>query len=549
MTPALFPHDPIPRVHIWEAPHTLERITEEPHYPKLQIDTSTTQPYFIMAIQLEGNALLYTVTTLTCLGFLLIGFDNGLMGGFVNSAAFTETFGIDTTTNKGTNLIALIVAIYEIGCFIGAVITSFIGENLGRRKSILIGVLIMIVGAILQATAYHIPHMVVGRIVSGIGMGFINSTVPVLQAEFSPKASRGRYVCAQLSTLNFGIMMVYWIDYAFSTLENGRSTSFIWRVPTILQCIFLVPMIFIVFIIPETPRWLAARDRNEEALEILTRLNKGKMSHEEIQSIHSDIVLTVAIERSIGAGTWGDLLKNDSIQSRRRFLIACGIQAFQQLGGINALIYYSGTIFQKSLGFDAHLAGLMSGFLNTWFFLASFIPWFLIDRVGRRPLLLSMVSLMAGVMAVQAALVYQTQHETSIAHSAGIGAAAMLFIFQGAFTVGFQATVWVYPSEILPLRLRQRGSSISTGTNWIMNFLIVYITPPAIRNIKWRTYIIFAVLNATWVPIMYLFFPETKGLALEDVDRLFTKEGFEEGFDAAMDEKNVSYLTDRIEKV
>ena len=85
---------------------------------------------------------------------------------------------------------------------------------------------------------------------------------------------------------------------------------------------------------------------------------------------------------------------------------------------------------------------------------------------------------------------------------AGIGAAAMLFIFQGAFTIGFQATVWVYPSEILPLRLRQKGSSISTATNWILNFVIVYITPPAIRNIGWRTYIIFAVLNATWVPIM-----------------------------------------------
>jgi hypothetical protein len=90
----------------------------------------------------------------------------------------------------------------------------------------------------------------------------------------------------------------------------------------------------------------------------------------------------------------------------------------------------------------------------------------------------------------------------------------MLFIFQGAFTIGFQATVWVYPSEILPLRLRQRGSSISTGTNWIMNFLIVYITPPAIRNIKWRTYIIFAVLNATWVPIMYLFYPGKFSLRL-----------------------------------
>lgn len=86
--------------------------------------------------------------------------------------------------------------------------------------------------------------------------------------------------------------------------------------------------------------------------------------------------------------------------------------------------------------------------------------------------------------------------------TAGIGAAAMLFIFQGAFTIGFQATVWVYPSEILPLRLRQRGSSISTGANWICNFLIVYITPPAIRDIGWKTYIIFAVLNAIWVPIM-----------------------------------------------
>ena len=132
-----------------------------------------------------------------------------------------------------------------------------------------------------------------------------------------------------------------------------------------------------------------------------------------------------------------------------------------------------------------------------------------------------MISVMAAVMAVQAALIYQVQFNTSIAHASGIAAAAMLFIFQGAFTIGFQATVWVYPSEILPLRLRQRGSSVSTASNWIFNYLVVQITPPAITNIGWRTYIIFAVLNALWVPIIYHFFPETKGLELEDVDRLF----------------------------
>lgn len=106
-----------------------------------------------------------------------------------------------------------------------------------------------------------------------------------------------------------------------------------------------------------------------------------------------------------------------------------------------------------------------------------------------------MITLMALVMATQAALVYQVQFKTSVAYSAGIAGAVMLFIFEGAFTIGFQATVWVYPSEILPLRLRQRGSSISTASNWICNFIIVQITPPAISNVGWRTYIIFAVLN------------------------------------------------------
>lgn len=112
----------------------------------------------------------------------------------------------------------------------------------------------MIVGALLQATAYTRAHMIVARIVSGVGMGFINSTVPVMQAEFSPKATRGIYVCAQLSTLNFGIFMVYWIDYAFGKVAGAP--SYAWRVPVILQCVFLVPMLFILWIIPETPRYV-----------------------------------------------------------------------------------------------------------------------------------------------------------------------------------------------------------------------------------------------------------------------------------------------------
>ncbi|CZR59450.1 related to sugar transporter [Phialocephala subalpina] len=465
---------------------------------------------------LEGRLLFAAVTTLTCLGFLLIGYDNGLMGGLVNSTAFKDTFDSPSATITG-----LIVAIYEVGCFFGSVATALFGEQIGRKKSIGTGVVIMIIGALLQATAYTRTHMVVARVVSGVGMGFINSTVPVFQAEFSPKATRGLYVCMQLSTLNLGIFLAYWIDYGFT---QSYTSAFAWRVPCILQCIFLVPMLGVLLLVPESPRWLASHANPEESLSVLTRLHSYHRSPAQIGSLHHSIIKTCEYEAALGAGKWSDLLHNDEIQSQRRFLIACSIQSFQQLGGINALIYYSNTLFSTSLGFSDHLSALMSGFLQTWFFIASFIPWFLIDRIGRRPLLLSMISVMATVMVVQTGLIYNVQNNTSIAKGCGIGAAVMLFLFEGAFTIGFQATVWVYPSEILPLRLRQRGSSVSTACNWIFNYMIVQITPISLQNIGYKTYIIFAVLNACWVPIIYIFYPETKGLELEDVDRLFAKD-------------------------
>ncbi|KAF5609557.1 sugar transporter STL1 [Fusarium pseudoanthophilum] len=463
-------------------------------------------------MELQGQSLILTVSVLTSLGFMLIGYDNGLMGGLVNTTAFKDTFD-----SPDSDMIGVIVAIYEIGCFFGAVFSSIWGEKLGRRRSVFVGCVFLIIGAVLQAASYTRAMMIVGRIVAGIGMGTVNSTVPVMQAEFSPKSSRGIFVCAQLSTLNFGIFLVYWIDYALSS----HTGSYAWRVPVILQCVPILAIVGLLFVIPETPRWLAAHDRPEECLKVLAQIQGTSTDDPQVQVLHSVITQTVAYETSVGAGSWKDLLKEDSIKSRKRLLLACFLQAAQQLGGINSIIYYSSTLFEKSIGFSAHMSALMSGFLQTWFFVASFIPWVLIDRIGRRPLLLSMISVMAATMAVQAGLIYQVENNTATAHAAGIAAAAMLFVFQGAFTIGFQATVWVYPSEILPLRLRQRGSSLSTAANWIFNYMIVQITPISIDNIGWRTYIIFAVLNSLWVPIIFLFFPETKGLELEDVDHLF----------------------------
>ena len=161
-------------------------------------------------------------------------------------------------------------------------------------------------------------------------------------------------------------------------------------------------MIGLLVIIPETPRLLAAPDRPDECPKVLARIHGTSVDDPEVRVLHSVITQTVAYETSIGSGSWKDLLKEDSIKSRKRLILACAIQSFQQLGGINAIICkpihisyrnekliitdYSSTLFEKSVGFSAHMSALMSGFLQTWFFVASFIPWVLIDRIGRRPL-------------------------------------------------------------------------------------------------------------------------------------------------------------------
>jgi len=468
-----------------------------------------------MRDSLQGNRLIFVISLLTALCFMLIGYDNGVIGGLTNAPAWNKTFD----SPKGGEL-STIVASYEIGCFAGAILAFILGERLGRKRSIRLGAVWMIGGAVLQAAAFGRPQLIVGRIVSGIGMGCINSTAPVLQAEISPKATRGQYACAQLSTLNFGIFLSYWIDYGMTKNFIG-DVSF--RFPIAFQLVMIIPIFVLTFVIPESPRWLFFHDRSTEAMEVLLRLEEPNTDGEDpdLQAKFKEIEATVLYEKSIQAKGYRELFRNDGSSSRRRLLIACSVQFFQQLGGINGIIYYANFIFSNSLGFSADTASLVSGFLFTWFFIASFIPWFLIDTVGRRKLLISSVLVMGSIFAVLAGVVKQIEERPSDSFGYGVVAAVFCFLYFAAFTTGFQATVWVYPPEILPIRIRAKGTALATACNWIINFAVVEIFPPAVDNIGWKTYLIFMCFNFSFAPVMYLFYPETKGKSLEEIDMLF----------------------------
>jgi sugar porter (SP) family MFS transporter len=432
-------------------------------------------------------------------------YDNGVMGGIVNTPAFEASFN---TTDPGT--LGNIVSLYELGCFAGAMSTFLIGSYLGRRRSIMLGALWLLAGAIIQAACSTVGVMIAGRIIAGVGMGIVNATVPVLQAEMSPALTRGQLVGIDLVILNCGIVLSYWVDYGFN--YSGLTGAVTWRVPLALQCVFIVAIFLFASILPDTPRWYASQDRKGEALAVLARIRNKSDQDEGVQAEFNDIQETIAHENAAKKAGWLSLIKpgkgwsDDNLQTRKRLALACFIQGAQQLGGINALIYYSSTLFSQSLGLDAQPAAIMSGGLNMILILGSIISIFLVDRIGRRPLLLSCISAMSIVFIMQTVFVHKIQNKTA---STGVSnaAVAMLFLFDFFFSLGFQSTVWLIPSEVLPLSIRTQGSALSTASNWICNFAVVKFTPSALANIGYQLYIVFAVLNAAWVPVIYFFLP------------------------------------------
>ncbi|GAC71198.1 hypothetical protein PANT_1d00043 [Moesziomyces antarcticus T-34] len=188
----------------------------------------------------------------------------------------------------------------------------------------------------------------------------------------------------------------------------------------------------------------------------------------------------------------------------------------QQLSGINLITYYAPVIFQKSVGLSRSTSLLLAGFNGLAYFVSSLVPIPLIERVGRRPLMLIGVGGQAICMAILAAMTVTIGDKTK-----GIVATAMLFLFNFFFSVGSLAIPWLYPAEINSTRTRMHGAAIATGSNWIFTFLVVMITPICVQNLGYKTYVMFAIFNFSFIFLTYFYYPETKGLQLEAVNELF----------------------------
>ncbi|KIX96707.1 uncharacterized protein Z520_07426 [Fonsecaea multimorphosa CBS 102226] len=466
----------------------------------------------------SGRTLTAIITAICSTAFCLFGYDQGVLSGLIGA---DNQFGKDFN-HPDANTQGLIVSVYQLGNVGGSIVIFLFGDKLGRKKSIVWATIIMLIGAILQTASVNRGMMYAARVITGFGNGANTSTVPVYQAETSTAKSRGALIAVDSCIIIFGILVAYWMDYGFAKVSGPAQ----WRFPVGFQIIFIVIILILLLFAPETPRFLHAQGKHDEAEEVTARLvGKGASTNDpRVRELSQDILNALALESEGGPFQFKELLQGGKLQNFRRMCISFASNAFQQLGGICVITYYLPKVLVESIGMSRELALLISGIITTEYFLASLVQIWLVDKFNRRTL---MFVSSAGEIITMVILAITTWQGSS---PAGIAGAVMIALYNTFYAFGWLPIPFILPAEVCTLRVRAKGAALASVGAWIIEFMVVQITPIAVQNIHWGTYILFAALNLVIiVPTVYFFFPETANMRLEDVDHLFEAGGITGG--------------------
>ncbi|KAI3895630.1 hypothetical protein MKW98_025421 [Papaver atlanticum] len=468
----------------------------------------------------KRNKFAFACAILASMTSILLGYDIGVMSGAV--------IFIQDDLKINDVQVEVLVGILNLYSLFGSAAAGRTSDWIGRRYTIVLAAVIFFVGAIIMGLAPNYAILMIGRFVAGIGVGYALMIAPVYTAEVSPASSRGFLTSFPEVFINAGILLGYVSNYAFSKLPEHLS----WR---FMLGIGAVPSVFLglgVLAMPESPRWLIMQGRLGDARVVL---NKTSDSKEEAELRLSEIKEAAGIpeeltddivavpKRSHGEGVWRELLIRPTPAVRRVLIAAIGIHFFQQASGIDAVVLYSPRIF-KSAGItkktDLLGATIAVGFVKTIFIL---VATFFLDKVGRRPLLLSSVGgMIVSLGGLGIGLTVIDHSHTKLIWAIALSIAAVL-AYVAFFSIGMGPITWVYSSEIFPLKLRAQGCSMGVAVNRVTSGVIsmTFISLTKAISTGGAFFLFTGVASIAWI-FFFTFLPETQGRTLEDMDTLFS---------------------------
>ncbi|CAM8935375.1 hypothetical protein QQ045_013276 [Rhodiola kirilowii] len=466
------------------------------------------------------NKFAFACAILASMTSILLGYDVGVMSGAMLYIKKDLHF-----SDVQMEILAGIINIYSL---LGSFMAGRISDRIGRRYTIVLAGAIFFAGALLMGFATNYAFLMSGRFVAGLGVGFALMIAPVYTAEVSPASTRGFLTSFPEVFINVGVLLGYVSNYAFSKLPLYLG----WRM---MLGIGAVPSVFLalgVLAMPESPRWLIMQGRLADAKRVLERTSDSKeeasIRLSEIKSAAgipetcTDDLVQVSHSSSNGEGVWRELLISPTPTVRHIIIAGIGIHFFQQISGIDAVVLYSPRIFEKAgiTSFDQQLLATVAvGFSKTMFVL---VATFMVDRYGRRPLLLTSVAGMIISLFTLATCLTIIDQSTQKVSWAIILCIITVVSFVGSFSIGLGPIAWVYSSEIFPLRLRAQGASMGVAANRLLSGVISmsFLSLSKAVTIGGTFYLFAGIATVSWV-FFYTLLPETQGKTLEEIQALF----------------------------
>ncbi|PNS20020.1 High-affinity glucose transporter [Sphaceloma murrayae] len=461
----------------------------------------------------QRQVVLFSATAIA-----LYGYDQGMMSLINTNYSYLDTMGIASSSP----IVGVIVSVYYLGCAVGAVIFSMIADRYGRKAALFgclatasLGNLMMFVAG-LGYDRGALSVMLLGRVVMGLGVGGVDSVVPVYSSELSEDESRGKALAQEFQSNIFGLNMAFAINLGI-TIGLGKSNQWAWRVPIIVMQVYPVLLLSFIGILPESPRWLVFHGREDEAKSALQTIY-GKEAEQQL-----DQLVESSKEESKGVG-YMDMLTPGHDQFHPTIITIMG-QVNQALTGYGAVSVYGPQIFEL-LGYGVRMSEyLTQGNYISYFFLMTF-AWMLVDVVGRRAVLLwgSVVLTVCFVLLTLFGGLATDHIKYGIEQaSVAIPGVVALFIATGAFGIGWLATIWLIPTEIFPTTARAQGTAISVIIWGIANFAVTLATPIMFNNLSYWLFLVFGATNlfaGTWT---YFYQPESGGRSFEENLEFFDK--------------------------